>query len=264
MSLVVTSALQKYFPDLHPDLSRVEWVSFLTDFIVQKQKETKGLVLRLNENIVILEHQKEKASILVSILEEAGGLTVRARKLMTTPEDIQKYEQKIKDFQDLFQLTLLKFDKTSIESGTSGVNLMNGDRLETLFDTKGQNKLVTEGIVLSSQSLGIRPPNFSTSYTLQNARIDVMNAIDIVITVRNTITAHIANLTINREFALQSVDFAETAHQKIGSSDQEAEVLSLKKLGMLGDKILGDEKLANPIQEEILTSFASSPNMEDI
>lgn len=264
MSLVFTSPLQKCLPTLTASVSTQNWEKIVADFIGQKQKETLSLIDRLSQNIQILEHQKEKASELISILEEAGGLTVRARNLMSTPEDILKYAPKIKEFEDWFNLARTKFDKAALASGTDGINLMNGDRLETLFDAKGQNKLVTEGIILSAEALGIRNADFTALYTLQNARIDVMNAIDIAVTVRNTISAHIINLTISKDFALQAIELAKTSYDKLGASNLETEMLALKKLGDLGDRILGDEKMADPIQQEILSSFASSPNMEGI
>lgn len=263
MSLVFTSPLQKCLPALTPTVTPQNWEKIIADFIGQKQSETLHLVDRLAQNIQTLEHQKEKAAALISILEEAGGLTVRARNLMSTPEDILKYAPKIKEFEDWFNLARGKFDKAASESTTDGINLMNGDRLETLFDSKGQNKLVTEGILLSCDALGIRPPDFSAPYTLQNCRIDVMNAIDIVVTVKNTIAAHIITLTISQDFALQAIELAETSTANLHTSTIENEVLALIKLGNLGDKILGDEKLADPIQQEILNSFASSPNMEE-
>jgi hypothetical protein len=259
MSLVLTSQLQKCLPALTPTVSPQNWEKIIADFIGQKQNETTTLIGRLVQNIQILEHQKEKATALIHILEEGGGLTVRARNMMTTAEDLIKYAPKIKELEDWFNLIRAKFDKTALESGTDGVNLMNGERLETLFDTKGQNKLVTEGIVLSCEALGIREPHFVDLYSLQNARIDVMNAIDIAVTVRNTIAAHITTLSISQDFALQAIELAKTSYSKLGTSNLETEMTALIKLGTLGDKILGDEKLADPVQQEILNSFASSP-----
>lgn len=267
MSVVITTPLQKCLPSLTSGVTEQYWEEIAVHFVIQRQNETLDLIARLSQNIQILNQQKDKATALISILEEAGGMTVRARKLMTTEEDVLEYEPQIKEFEDKFNLARTRFDKTSLNSSTNGINLMNGDLLETFFDTKGQNKLVTEGIILSCDALGIRPADFSTSPTLQNARIDVMNAIDIAVTVRNTITSHIAHLTINLDFAVEAIEVAKAASAKLGASNLESESLALKKLEEMGDRILGEEKLAAPTQQEILNSFASSfagPNMEDI
>lgn len=264
MSLVFTSALHKSLPTLTATTSPQNWEKIAIDFIGQKQNETLALINRVVRSIQILEQQKEKASALISILEEGGGLTVRARNMMTTPADALKYADKIKEFENWYDLVRAKFDKTALESVTDGVNLMNGDRLETLFDAKGQNKLVTEGLVLSCEALGIRKPDFSENFQLQNARIDMMNAIDIVVTIRNTISAHISDLLISQELALNAIELAKESIDKLGTSSIITELLGFKKLSDLGDKILGDDKMAEPAQQEILDSFASSPNMEGI
>jgi len=264
MSNVLTSPLQKSIPALTPSLSTEKWEETVSAFIGQKEMETFNLISRLDSNITILEDQKDKATQLISILEEAGGLTVRARNLMATPEDIIKYDTKIKEFAEWFHLAREKFDTASAESAFQGINLMNGDHLETVFDAKGQNKLVTEGIKLTCAELGIRDPNFETLFSVQNARIDVMNAIDIVMTVRNTISAHIATLVISRDFAYQSIELAKSVYPHLANSNLMSETAALKKLSDLGDKILGDEQMADTAQQEILKSFAASPNMEEI
>ncbi len=264
MSLIFTVSLQKSLPSLTSDTTPQNWEKMIADFISQKQDETSKLIDRLDQSIQILEHQKMRSMDLIAFLEEAGGLTVRARNLMTTPEDQSKYAPQIKEFENSFKVACHNFDKAALESGMNGINLMNGDHLETVYDTKGQNKLITEGMVLSSETLGVRQPDFTSTYTLQNSRIDVMNAIDIVVTIKNTISAHISDLSTYHEFALHAVDFAQASYDKIGSTDTESEVLGLIKLEKMGQKILGDDALADPAQQEILTSFASSPNMEGL
>ncbi|HAJ89526.1 MAG TPA: hypothetical protein DCM27_00705 [Rhodospirillaceae bacterium] len=264
MSFVFTSSLQKCLPTLSSPDSSQNWEKIVADFITQSQNETVTLISRFDRNIEILEHQKNQALLLVSILEEAGGLTVRARNLMSTPEDIQKYAEKIKEFENWFDLTRSKFDKASADSAIDGINLMDGGRLETVLDAGGKNKLVTEGIALTCAALGIRPPDFSTLYSLQNARIDVMNALDIVITVKNTIAAHIINLTINRDFALQAIELVKISYAKLGTTNAENEMSALLKLGDMGESMFGGEKMAETAQQDLLNSFKSSPNMEDI
>lgn len=264
MSLVVTSPLQKCLPTITPTVTPQNWERLISSFIAQRQDETVALIGRIDKNILILENQKERSNILIGILEEAGGLTVRARNLMTTAEDAEKYELKIKEFEDWFKLTQKKFDKATEESSFDGINLMNGDTLVTSFDSKGLNKLVTEGLVLTCESLGIRTPDFSTTFTLQNARIDVMNAIDIVVTVRNIIAGHISNLTISRDFAIQSNEMAKDSITTLVHSTLESEMAGLQKLTETGNQFLNGEPLADQAQQDILDSFAESPMMEDI
>lgn len=264
MSLVITSPLQKSFPAITASSTQQDWEKAISDFVLQKKAETTALIALIDHNIVILEHQKERSNQLIAILEEAGGLTVRARNLMSTPADQEKYAPKIKEFEDWFKLTQKKLDQAVKDSAYENVNLMNGGKLETAFDAKGHHKLVTEGMALTCESLGIRTPDFSTTMTLQNARIDVMNAIDIVVTIRNTIAAHLSTLMISREFAVTSTEMADTSLKILKGSTLENEMLDLRKLADQGNKIHDGEALADQAQQDILNSFAESNPMENM
>jgi len=222
------------------------------------------LISRISLNLISLNHQKERTSELIAILEEAGGLTVRARNMMSSDTDIIKYQKQIKEFEDWFQLALVKLDKAVIDSDFQGLNLMNGQVLITPFDFKGQHKLVTAGLELTVSGLGIRKADFSNLIALQNGRIDAMNAIDIVVTVRNMIAEHISILEISLGFAKETIELSKDVLEKIATSTINLEMAGLKTLYDLGNNILDGDSLALPAQQDILNSFKSSPNMEDI
>lgn len=264
MSNIITVPLQKSLPTIRPTSSQSEWGKVLSDFLTDNQNEIARLVSAFQKNIDILEHQKNQTSILISFLEECGGLTIRAKNMMSTPEDKIKYQKQILEFQDWFKISLEKLDKAVADSEYQGINLMNGGSLITALDKKGQSKLVTEGIALTSTALGIRQPDFSTIFTTQNARIDIMNAIDMVVTVRNIIASHASNLQIGVGVAAQSTELASHAHQHLKNTTLIDETKSLLQLQMKNKNILGDDPLAEPAQQETLNNFASSPPMEDI
>jgi len=264
MSIIITSQLQKSLPHIESEISQENLEKIFIAFITERQSETVQLITHLDKNICILEQQKERTELLNAILEEAGGLTVRARNLLSEPNGAEKNTTTLKDVESWFNIARQKFDTTSSDSGFEGVNLMQGDTLETLFDAKGQNKLVTAGVLLTSDELGIRQPDFSTIFTIQNSRIDVMNAIDIVVTVRNTISAHINELNISRDFACQAIECAKSAEENIKNPNKETETAGLARLSGLGAHIIGDDPLADEAQQDILKSFAASPNMEEI
>ena len=264
MTLILTAPLQKYLPALSSSSSPKDWCHLISESIRQNEEDMTDLVKRIDDHLVILEHQKNRTFDIIAILEEAGGLSIRARNLMATPADTEKYQKNIKEFEDWFRIAMAKLDKAVAESTFQGINLMNGESLITNYDSKGQNKLVTAGIKLTCAELGIREPNFKTLFEVQNSRIDAMNAIDIVVTVRNIIASHMTSLNINRDFAVGSIELSHAAHPLLALSQLTTETTALKKLNDIGDKILGDAPLADPPQQEILDSFASSPNMEDI
>ncbi len=264
MSNIITVPLQKSLPSLQSASSQSEWGKLLCDFLTESQHGISVLISIFEKNITILEHQKNQASLLMAILEECVGLTIRARNIMSTPEEKEKFQKNISEFEEWFRIALAKLDKTVADSKFEGINLMNGGVLVTPLDQKGQSKLVTEGLILTTSELGIRPPDFSNLFSVQNSRIDVMNAMDMVVTIRNIISSHISTLNIGLEVAANSSKLSEWAQATLAKTDLLSEINSLKKLFSEGSHILGDEPLAEPSQQETLNNFASSPSMEDI
>ena len=159
---------------------------------------------------------------------------------------------------------LEKLDTAVAESSYRGTNLLSGESLVTALDEKGTNSFVTQGFPLTSDALGIRKPDFSTLFSIQNARIDVMNAIDMAVTLRNIISAQETTLAISRDFALQTVEIAEIAKANLSQTSPLTEPSALKLLHAKASTLFGDEPLAEPPQHEIFQNFASSPTMEDI
>lgn len=264
MPIIITSPLQKHIPSLTATTSAPEWSRYMTRFIDETHNEISSLISAFDAHIAILEHQKIRCADAIAILEEAGGLTVRARNFMMTPADMATNKDQVAEFATWFARTLVKLDTAVAESTFQGINLLNGDTLTTTFDTKGHNTLVTAGIPLTSSALGIRPPDFSTLFTIQNSRIDVMNAIDMVVTLRNIIAAHESTISISRDFALQTLAMAADVKTSLQTPDNNHEIQKLKALADLGPHILGDDPLADPPQHDTLSNFAAPAKMEDV
>lgn len=236
----------------------------MSDFLTNNQNEITKLVSIFEKNIAILEHQKNQTSLLIAILEECGGLTIRARNKMTTSQDKEKFQKEIAEFENWFRITLKKLDKAVVDSDYNGINLMNGGSIITPLDDKGQRQLTTEGLVLTTTSLGIRDPDFSDTFSTQNSRIDVMNAIDMVVTIRNIISSHISSLKMGVIVATHSLELAKEIQPRIFDTCLLNETSALLRLDTQSRSILGDESMAEPSQQEILKNFASSAPLEDI
>jgi hypothetical protein len=264
MSEVVTIPLQKFLPSLSDSMPHPQWASIISDYLNENTKDVFSLVTHLENAIHVLEHQKKRTSLIIAVLEECGGLTIRARNLMGTPADKEKFQKNITEFEDQFKMALVKLDDTVHSSTIENINLMSGGSLTTTLDAKGQTKLVTEGINLTTASLGIRQPNFSSAFLAQNSRIDVMNAIDIVVTIRNTIASHIASISLGIEVAHYATELSESARPYLSGTNLNDEIKKLIALGSQTEEIFGTDPLAEPAQQEILNHFASSPSMEEI
>lgn len=263
MTVKLTTSLKKSLVKSLPSFANENDAAFDIASLLHGQKQEITSLIRLFEkNLEILEHQKIRCAEIIGILEEGGGLTVRARNFMTTPQDAEKYKDKIKETENLFRTVLVKLDKAIEASDLNGINLTNGDVLKTCFDPKDENALITQGIQLTAQNLGIRPPDFSTVLGVQNSRIDVMNAIDMAVTLRNIITSDHTTLLISRDFSQEAIDTSSRAESALKSTTAHNEPTALKNLA--DSNPVSDSPLAEPTQQETLHSFASSPNMEDI
>lgn len=264
MSNIITVPLQKSIPSLRSSSSQSEWGKILCDYLVEGQNDISGLIASFNRNLEILEHQKNQASLLVSILEECGGLTIRARNMLSTQADKEKYQKNISELEEWFKSTVIKYNNTIATSEYQGINLMNGGLLVTPLDKKGLTKMVTEGIDLTSSALGIRAPDFTNTFSAQNSRIDVMNAIDMVVTIHSIISSHISSLQIGLDIAGNSTKLSQWAQPALSKTDLTSETNALLHLTALGKDILGDEPMAEPSQRDVLNNFASSTSIEDI
>lgn len=262
MSITLTSPLKKSLEKLLPtgQGSATSVAQNISSILVAHCKNTQSIISELDSNLSLLEAQKALCSEAIAILEEAAGLTVRARRFMDTPQDAVKYRDKTKEFEVLFSHALEKLDTLVKNAYTDGVNLLAGESLPTKLDVNGQTTITTQGISLTPAALDIRPPNFETMMTLQTGRIDAMNAIDMAVTLRNIINADIETLQIRKDLAESYIDMGELAQSKLDQADNLNEPNKLTELSK--HAALSTEPLAETEQQEILMNFASSAPME--
>jgi len=256
-----TSSLLKAIDKLgYPSGHTSNIPGLIVDVIDKTTQHVLAMIAVLENNIIFLDHQKQRCSEVLSILEEMGGLTVRARNFVGNPQDAIKYQDRIKDTEELFKLAMQKLDKAVSESAHAGVNLLTGDSLTTQFDDKGQNILLSQGISLTTKDQGIRHPDFSNMISVQNSRIDVMNAIDMAVTLRNIVASDIVTLTMRRDFANDFLDSSKHGRELVADKPLGVEA---PQLLMLQRQSYADiEPLAEGPQQITLDSFASKPEIE--
>lgn len=262
--LPLTSPLIKFLPELSTSSNEQDVSAAMTHFISEKKQLISSTITILASHVEILEFQKLRTHDIIAILEEAGGLTVRARNVIQASANGKTDLKSLNEFEEWFRIALKKLNQCSEESTINGVNLMLGNSLETVLDKKSNNKLITPGLLLTADELGIRQPDFSTEFSIQNSRIDIMNALDVVVSLRNTISSRLEELKTAHEFAIQTIQQFDLDSQRSAQLDVRAEAASLQELLAKGTNILDGETLAEPSQHQLLQYFTTSPNMEDI
>lgn len=262
MSVTLTSPLKKSLEKLLPSGqgASADTASNISNILGHHCQDTRTVISGLNNSLSILEAQKALCLEAIAILEEAAGLTVRARRFMDTPQNAVKYRDQTKEFEVLFSHTLEKLDTLVKQAYTDGVNLLAGESLPTKLDINGQTTMTTQGISLTPSALDIRQPNFEGMMTLQTSRIDAMNAIDMAVTLRNIINADIETLQIRRDLAESYIALGQLAQSKLGQAENLNEVAKLKELSTTTAS--STDPLAEEEQQEILLNFASSAHME--
>ncbi|MFA7276529.1 MAG: hypothetical protein WC043_06995 [Pseudobdellovibrionaceae bacterium] len=165
----------------------------------------------LDKNLYLLDQLLVGVTQVVVILEELGGITVQARHILSPSLFDEEMTEAatdhtpLKELEARFRRTLIKLDKFVMDEVKVTPNLLLGESLSTSFVAQDRHPLVTQGADLRASSLGFRTADFSDLMSIQNARIDVMNAMDMAVTIRNIISADIALITVRRSFAEQAL-----------------------------------------------------------
>lgn len=170
------------------------------DLIKQVRRDFLEILQGFDNNLDVLEKAFADTQDVIAILEETGGLTVRARNMMQEKNGKEQYAVQIAEAQEKFGRTLAKLDERINAVHQNGINLLEGDSITIRFDTKGLSNLTFQGMDLRADSLGFRKPDFSDLHGIQNSRIDVANAIDLAVTLRNMVSSDIAVIQTRREF----------------------------------------------------------------
>lgn len=255
-TIFISSPLRKSAPSLvdNPAANDV-----LCAIIAGEEKHLTPLVEYFNRSLRILESSLKFAQDIIAILEELGGITVRAKNFIQEPNGDTRYATQIEEQRARFETALKKLDIQASQSTCEDINMMMGDNLTTVFDIEQQHKMVTPGMIMTSSGLGFRKPDFTTLGKIQNSRIDVMNAIDIAVSLRNLIQGDIYTIMDRRDFSVLAIESAQLGCQKVKTLKAHSEQPAYLKIR---DKALPFE-LADQAQTQIFENFARKSGTEE-
>ena len=252
MVLFISSPLLKRIPENSRE-NESSMRHGLLQNIGDLEHEVTGLLEKFENSLNVLNYFLSTTADVIGILEEAGGLTVRARNYLREEKTVGQYKSEINHFLDFYVKTLEKLD-TYIEGHSyNGINLLNGDNWTTFFDSKGEHRLLTPGVTLTSKALGFRTPDFSTVMLVQACRIDVMNAMDMCGALRNILLADIFTLETRMDFARESLISAANSRKLMSAENISDEKAALIKIA---SKPL-PYKLADEALDAVLQNFTN-------
>lgn len=226
-------------------------VTTLNDKVQDLQKLLNGLdqsISSLNTSIGYVDEA-------IAALEEAGGISVRARDILKAEEASQDSKTRIAELEKRFDSAIEKIGAVVGKSSVNGVNLLKAETLVTKFDQDGKSVIETSGVDLSPETLEIRPADFSSNAGIQDARIDVMNALDVTTTLRHMLTSDKILIQTRQEFSQETISTLSAGAKDlpIGNvGDEAANLLALQIRQQLSETNL---PLAAESQQHILKQF---------
>jgi len=232
-----------------------EPVSIVVTSLNEKVLDLQKLLDGIGKNITALATSRDRADEAIGILEEAGGITVRARDTLKTAAGYEGNKDRIAELEKRFSGALEKLSHLVEGSSLNGINLLKGDTLSIALDNTGKNQLATTGIDLSPETLEFRNPDFKTASGVQDSRIDVMNALDIATTLRHVLSSDLMLLQTRQEFSLETISTLSEGAKAMPSQNIGDEAASLLALQLRQQLSENDLPLAGESQQFLLKQF---------
>lgn len=233
-----------------------EPVTIVVTSLNEKVQDLQKLLDKVEKSIATLTASRDLVQEAVGILEEAGGITVRARDTLKTAAGFEGNKDRLAELETRFTGALEKLAQIVDKASINGVNLLKGETLETSFDEFGKNQFITSGLNLSPEALEFRNPDFSSLEKIQDARIDVMNAMDIGTTLRHILSSDLILMQTRQEFSEATISTltagAETIPIAANLGDEAANLLALQIRQQLSET---DTPLAAEGQQHLLKQF---------
>jgi flagellin len=217
--------------------------------------DLKTLLNGFETAISILTSSRDTIDEVIACIEEAGGISVRARDTLKTSAGYEGNKSRLEELEIRYKGALSKIDGIVDKASIKGVNLLKGESLYIQFETTGKNPYEIRGISLTTKALEFRPPIFTTIELVQNNRIDVMNAVDIATTLRHLICSDLFLLQGREEFSKETMANLQNPDDTASTPSLKEAAANLIALQVRQQLSEDDTNLASEAQREILSQF---------
>jgi flagellin-like hook-associated protein FlgL len=178
----------------------------------------------------------------------AGINTAETYVLASAASTLSKYEDDYNTIRD-------QIDALVKDSGYRGVNLINGDTLDTYFNEDRSNKLSTVGQALTSDGLGLGKADFSRLDTIQTTGDQARAALSTLRSFGGTLSNSLSVIQTRQDFTNSLIQTLNEGSDKLTVADQNeegAKLLALQTRQQLGVTALS---LASQAQQSVLRLF---------
>lgn len=232
-----------------------EPVTIVVTTLNEKVQDLQKLLNGLDQSISALNSTIGSVDQVIAALEEAGGISVRARDIVKIEDGYESNKDRLAELETRFNAAVEKIESIVEKASVNGVNLLKAETMTTKFDNEGKSLIETTGIDLSSDVLDIRDADFSSNAGVQDARIDIMNALDVTTTLRHMLTSDKILIQTRQEFSQATISTLAAGANEIpvgNVGDEAANLLALQIRQQLSDTNL---PLAAESQQHILKQF---------
>ena len=232
-----------------------EPVTIVVTTLNEKVQDLQKLLNGLDQSISSLNTSIGYVDEAIAALEEAGGVSVRARDILKSDENGEESNERVAELEKRFNSAIEKIGSVVEKSSINGVNLLKAETMVTKFDQEGKSVIETTGVDISPEALEIRSARFSSSSGIQDARIDVMNALDITTTLRHMLTSDKILIQTRQEFSQETISTLSAGANDIpigNVGDEAANLLALQIRQQLSETSL---PLAAESQQHTLKQF---------
>jgi len=169
----------------------------------------------------------------------------------------------IQQFNDLRE----QIDKLAKDTGFNGINLLQGDRLQIIFNEKtgaNQTRLDVQGSILSSATLGINQAtntqldgfiNFQNDLDLEKASDTLKNALTSLRSLASTFGSNLSVAQTRQDFTKEMVNVLKTGADNLVLADPNEEGASLLALNTRQQLSQTALSLANQADQGVLRLF---------
>jgi len=148
-----------------------------------------------------------------------------------------------------------QIDALVADASYRGVNLLQGDNMETVFNESRSNKLTTEGVNFTSVGLGITEANFSNETAVQVSIDQLLSATTSVRDFGNSIANDLSVIQTRQDFTEKTIETLEEGSDKLTLADPNEEGAKLLALQTRQQLSITSLALASQSQSAVLSLF---------
>ncbi len=228
-------------------------VSLSSPDFLEKITQIQGFLEQISYGESVISTTSDHVETIVSKLEEAGGIAVRARSVSGSSIDPHLLTPQLEELTEKFIALFQDIDNLAENSGFPDENLLAGDTVSFVIDPSDGSKLDVEGVVVSRAQFGLEDVSFQTPEEAEYSKNLVLQALDQVGFLRSQLRASSYELATRKGFSENTIEVFLNEAQREGKGDEtESDALRRLQSRLEGQ---AHEPLALETQFELLENF---------